>query len=285
LSDDDTPGKDKQKKSHPRFAWGRAVRESDLPPIAKFVALLYAEHLRPNGRCRITNDTITREMGYRSEDQPKKGKALLIADGWLVVVEQGGGRGRATVVEARIPVKKRVADRPKSEHEPVAGAAATSTPNLVGIPFETGRDLAGNRSAHRPPAEGEQKVEQTTTVDELVPDGEVVVLDGHDEAKTAVALIGAGLGIEEPAPQWVVDLAEERLARQRTGGDEWSAQRLAEVVVNMGPLDYPGWHDAVRYRLANGQPRRRNVGTGGRGITWAADSSEFAHLPDRMENW
>jgi hypothetical protein len=189
------------------------------------------------------------------------------------------------VVEARIPVKKRVADRPKSEHEPVAGAAATSTPNLVGIPFETGRDLAGNRSAHRPPAEGEQKVEQTTTVDELVPDGEVVVLDGHDEAKTAVALIGAGLGIEEPAPQWVVDLAEERLARQRTGGDEWSAQRLAEVVVNMGPLDYPGWHDAVRYRLANGQPRRRNVGTGGRGITWAADSSEFAHLPDRMENW
>src|SRR3546814_11840297 len=91
------------------------------------------------GRCWISNRTLADEMGLRSTTSAEDAKGLLIKTGWLVVDEEGGGRGRASVVEARFPVANGVSGRELSLEHPPGDAGRLTPPEPPPVEAETAR--------------------------------------------------------------------------------------------------------------------------------------------------
>jgi hypothetical protein len=75
------------------FAWQRAILDSDLPPPARHVALTLSIYMDGKGgsafpgATRLVHDTGQCERGVRGN------LGLLVAKGWLVIVEHGGLKG------------------------------------------------------------------------------------------------------------------------------------------------------------------------------------------------
>lgn len=93
-------------KIQPLLTWRGAVCESDLPATARHVALTLSLYMSERGdsaypgATRLSHDTGLSERSVRSQ------LALLVAHGWLVMVEQGGLKGEkrhANTYAARVP--------------------------------------------------------------------------------------------------------------------------------------------------------------------------------------
>jgi DNA-binding MarR family transcriptional regulator len=97
-----------------RFAWQRAIVESGLSPTQRHVALTLALHMDADGGSAFPSlETQAEETGL---DRSTVRRALQILDrlGWLER-SPGGGRGRRTNYQARLP--QTGAERPRSRRE------------------------------------------------------------------------------------------------------------------------------------------------------------------------
>ena len=72
----------------PRDVFVRAVWSSTLRPLPRLVALAYADHARKGDTAWLTLDRIVKVMGM-SRDSAHRTLGILIAAGWLELVEQG----------------------------------------------------------------------------------------------------------------------------------------------------------------------------------------------------
>lgn len=119
------------------FSWRLAIRDSGLGSTARLVAWALSNYMDTRGGSafpgveRLAADTAT------SRSTVKRALNELRERGWLVVVESGGGRGRATEYRAAVP--KEVHTELVSSEQPVQ------------IDTETGPSATRNRSTHDPP--------------------------------------------------------------------------------------------------------------------------------------
>jgi hypothetical protein len=89
----------------PLFTWRGAVasRHSGLPPVSRHVALTLSLHMSEKGDSAFPGDELLGEETDLSRGTIRTHRHLLVERGWLVLVEQGGGRGRANKYQATIP--------------------------------------------------------------------------------------------------------------------------------------------------------------------------------------
>jgi Helix-turn-helix domain len=89
------------------FEWQRAIRDSELPPMTRHVALTLSTYMNAEGGSAFPGAArLARDTG-RSERKVRERLGLLVKAGWLVEVERGGLRGeerRANRYQARTPV-------------------------------------------------------------------------------------------------------------------------------------------------------------------------------------
>jgi len=72
----------------PRDAFVRAVWSSTLRPMPRLVALAYGDHARKGDTAWLTLDRVADVTGM-SRDSAHRNLRILIAAGWLELVEQG----------------------------------------------------------------------------------------------------------------------------------------------------------------------------------------------------
>ncbi|MFN8147291.1 MAG: helix-turn-helix domain-containing protein [Candidatus Nanopelagicales bacterium] len=72
----------------PRDAYIRAVWASDLKPLARLIALAYADHARKGDTAWLTLDRLVEVTGM-SRDAANRNLRRLVDSGWLLLVEQG----------------------------------------------------------------------------------------------------------------------------------------------------------------------------------------------------
>jgi hypothetical protein len=91
----------------PLFTWRSGIMSSELPAMTKYVALALSLHMNEmGGSCFPSAARLASECSINSSTI-WAGLKKLQEDGWLVVTEHGGVKGksrRANVYEARVPI-------------------------------------------------------------------------------------------------------------------------------------------------------------------------------------
>jgi hypothetical protein len=154
------------------FAYDRAIRDSDLPAIARHVAMTLATYAGKRGECYPSQQTLERGTGW-SRRSVNHALAALESGGWLTRVEKGH-KGKATSYVLHVPgspsysaaqaLKAARLAGTKSAGEPrahAAGVADVCTSGLDEVQDATDRADAtctptpiGRGTAHRPPRGG-----------------------------------------------------------------------------------------------------------------------------------
>lgn len=155
---------------HRTYDWTRAIRESDLPPLARLVALTLAEFMsNSDGVAFPSNARLTRETGL-SERAVRKHLGVLVAGGWLDVVERGGVKGetrRTTRYARRFPgvALERLIE--SATGTPARGAPMTPAPGAP-IPDSPRHEVPRTPAPGAPELPNELPIDLVTTSDEVV---------------------------------------------------------------------------------------------------------------------
>jgi hypothetical protein len=96
----------------PRTAWLEAVYVSDLRPLERLTAAIYADHARDSDRAWVTLDRLVERSGM-ARTTAMRARDGLVDAGWLVAVS-APNRRKATVYALAVPHASSSAPRPLS---------------------------------------------------------------------------------------------------------------------------------------------------------------------------
>ena len=170
MPDDDNADCDPPQSTYDRWAYERAVRESDLPVNARLLALTLASTLptKSNRRNRMKAgegqrliETLVRETGL-SRASVKRALNKLEAAGFVARIAQSGRRGRrASIFRLIVPAKAHL--EPLGEAHPEPLRPAHPEPLRPAHPEPQYRVLEGGRSRGLN-AEAERALREARTV-------------------------------------------------------------------------------------------------------------------------
>ncbi|MGY2083921.1 helix-turn-helix domain-containing protein [Blastococcus sp. SYSU DS0539] len=150
------------------FAYNRAIRDSDLPALARHVAMTLATYAGKRGEAYPSQETLRRGTGW-SRRSVNHALAALESGGWLTRVEKGH-KGKATSYVLHVPgspsqIAAQALKDAQSAAAKAAGRARAAADVCISGPDEvqhaTGGDdatctptLSGRGTAHRSPEGG-----------------------------------------------------------------------------------------------------------------------------------
>lgn len=148
---------------HQTYDWTRAIRESDLPPLARLVAHTLADYMSAaTGQAFPSNARLQRDTGL-SERAVRKHLGVLVESGWLDVVERGGirgGRRQATRYVRRFPgaalerlIESATGRAAEPKGAPGAGVGEPKGARGAGVKGAPGAGVKGRRG-HEVPLKG-----------------------------------------------------------------------------------------------------------------------------------
>jgi Helix-turn-helix domain len=123
------------------FRWQRCLRDSDLSPSARHVALALSTYMNIDGGSAFPGAKNLAHDTGKSVNRVRKHLAQLVAHGWLIVVEHGGLPGekrRANRYQAAFPDPRTRTSTPTPNDTRAVSGGGTPTPNDTGTPTPIG---------------------------------------------------------------------------------------------------------------------------------------------------
>lgn len=227
-----------------RQTWMEAVYSSDLKPLERLVAVVYADHARDKRQVWVTLPRLMERTGL-SRDAANRALRGLRDKGWLLVMQEAK-QHRATIYGLVIPESSSTPDVPLSSTADVPLKESSSTPP------DTSSTRDDTSSTPRVPNQSSyQNPHQSLSPEQLLVK-ELLGLDDGDERLMKISSILTANNVRNPkvwlrschANGDLLDL----LQAETTTSSAWGAKAEDDGYMN-NPNIPEGWGPAVRIKV------------------------------------